>query len=131
MDGITILDTGEYLVRTTGGFNPFFLISLSIIIIPTIFFIVLCFLKAEEEFSSIEVFLIEVFSIIIGIPCSLAAWHSGGERITIPEYKVTIDDSITYKDFTNKYKVIEQEGQIYTIIDKEELAAAADGIGCN
>lgn len=63
--------------------------------------------------------------IVFGFIQSIYFWKNlGGERITIPEYKVTIDNSITYKDFTDKYKVIEQEGQIYTIIDKEELAAA-------
>lgn len=123
MAGITILNTGEYLVRTTGGFNLFFLIPLFMLIIPTIFFILCCFLGTELGTEK-EFFLIEVFSIIIGISFSFATRHFGGEKITVPKYKVTIDDSVTYKDFTNRYEVIKQEGQIYTIIDKEDLAAA-------
>ena len=106
MAGITILNTGEYLVRTTGGFNLFFLIPLFMLIIPTIFFILCCFLGTELGTEK-EFFLIEVFSIIIGISFSFATRHFGGEKITIP-----------------KYEVIKQEGQIYTIIDKEDLAAA-------
>lgn len=31
------------------------------------------------------------------------------------EYKVTIDDSVSYVEFTESYKVVSQEGSIYTI----------------
>lgn len=31
------------------------------------------------------------------------------------EYKVTINDNITYKEFTDKFEVISQEGEIYTV----------------
>lgn len=119
MDGITILDTGEYIVKYASGFDILFFMSLSIVIIFIVTLIYFCFLGSGEDF-----FPIAIFFIILGIYFSFKTWQCGGEKITIPEYKVTIDSSITYKDFTNKYKVIEQEGQIYTIIDKEELATA-------
>ena len=34
------------------------------------------------------------------------------------EYKVTIDDTVSMTEFYEKYKVIEQEGEIWTIRDK-------------
>lgn len=119
MDGITILNTSEYFVKNTGGFNIIFLLCL-IVTCVTMFF---TFFVFKSDCYSIAGVLLAMT--VLGVVQSIYLWKGfGGERITIPEYKVTIDSSITYKDFTNKYKVIGQEGQIYTIIDKEELAAA-------
>lgn len=118
MDGITILYTSEYFVKYTSGFDILFFMLLFIVIIFISAFIY-CYFSGFNDF-----FPVAILFIILGIYFSFKAWQCGGERITIPEYKVTIDSSITYKDFTDKYKVIKQEGQIYTIVDKEELAAA-------
>jgi hypothetical protein len=38
----------------------------------------------------------------------------------IYQYKVIIDDSVSMTDFTKKYDLIEQEGLIYLIQEKEE-----------
>ena len=35
------------------------------------------------------------------------------------EYKVTIDDSVSMNEFQEKYEIIEVEGKIYTIKEKE------------
>lgn len=35
------------------------------------------------------------------------------------EYKVTIDDSVSMNEFNERYEIIEVEGKIYTIKDKE------------
>ena len=41
-------------------------------------------------------------------------------------YKVTIDENVSYKEFTRLYKVIEVEGDIYTIVEinQEENSSA-------
>lgn len=36
------------------------------------------------------------------------------------EYKVTIDDSVSMNEFLNKYEIINQEGKIYTVKEKEQ-----------
>lgn len=121
MDGITILNTGEYFVRRTGGFNITFLLCL-ILFCASIFGFLGCFKASyfDRRLIALALILMVPWTVVL-----ISSWKIfGGEKITIPEYKVTIDNSITYKDFTDKYKVIEQEGQIYTIIDKEELAVA-------
>lgn len=38
----------------------------------------------------------------------------------VTEYKVTIDDSVKYVEFTEKYEVIDQEGEIYTVREKTD-----------
>ena len=34
-------------------------------------------------------------------------------------YKVTIDDSVSMNEFLDKYEIIDQEGKIYTVKEKE------------
>jgi hypothetical protein len=35
------------------------------------------------------------------------------------QYKVTIDDSVSLNEFLDKYEIIDQEGKIYTVREKE------------
>lgn len=35
------------------------------------------------------------------------------------EYKVTIDDSVSMNDFLDKYEILDQEGKIYTVKERE------------
>ena len=35
------------------------------------------------------------------------------------EYKVTIDDSVPMADFTAQYEILDQEGKIYTVKERE------------
>lgn len=35
------------------------------------------------------------------------------------EYKVIIDDNVSVNEFIEKYEIIDQEGKIYTVIEKE------------
>lgn len=35
------------------------------------------------------------------------------------EYKVTVDDSVSMNEFLNKYEILEQEGKIYTVKERE------------
>lgn len=35
------------------------------------------------------------------------------------EYKVTIDDSVSMNDFMDKYEILDQEGKIYTVKERE------------
>jgi hypothetical protein len=35
------------------------------------------------------------------------------------EYKVTIDDSVSMNEFLDKYEILDQEGKIYTVRERE------------
>lgn len=37
------------------------------------------------------------------------------------EYKVTIDDSVPMKEFLSKYEIINQEEEIFTIVEREDI----------
>lgn len=36
------------------------------------------------------------------------------------EYQITIDDSVSFNEFMNKYEIIDKQGKIYTVRLKEE-----------
>lgn len=46
-----------------------------------------------------------------------------GERIPVEyedQYKVVISDEVSMNDFLTKYKIVEQEGRIFTVVEKEQ-----------
>ena len=67
--------------------------------------------------------------IILGLICIALALGSGvvgslggtlsKTDINHIEYKVTIDDSVSMNEFLDKYEIIDQEGKIYTVQERE------------
>jgi hypothetical protein len=57
-------------------------------------------------------------AILIGIVLFGAGVGAFAPREVIPRYQVIIDDEVEFNDFISKYKIIKQEGLIYTV---EEL----------
>lgn len=122
MDGITILSVGEY-VETIGG-----ACSVASVLL-LIFGILMLLLGAIIFFSSKEClsFCTGIFVLFIGGAMLAAAaqkYKSNGPTINIPRYKVTVSDSVPYNKFVEKYKVLEIEDKIYTVIDKVEYETA-------
>ena len=54
----------------------------------------------------------------IGIVGSLGGTYSETD-INHTEYKVIIDDSVSMNEFLDKYEILDQEGKIYTVKEKE------------
>ena len=54
----------------------------------------------------------------MAIPCGLTDVDNKN-NINYVEYKVTIDDSVSMNEFLNKYEILDQEGKIYTVREKE------------
>ena len=52
-----------------------------------------------------------VVTILSGIP--------NKNNVDYIEYKVTIDDSVSMNEFLDKYEILDQEGKIYTVKEKE------------
>ena len=64
---------------------------------------------------------LRVIMIIITIICFWVSIYCGTNAKPTGkyEYKVTIDDNISFNDFHNKYEIINIEGKIYTIKERE------------
>ena len=66
-----------------------------------------------------------IIGIISGVVCGILLGIFAGNVLnevtvdTVTQYEVTIDDSVSMNEFTNKYNIIEQRGKIYTVEEKE------------
>lgn len=60
----------------------------------------------------ISVMMLCIFGFGIGV-CAFAP------REMTPRYQVIIDDGVEFNEFTNKYKIVKQDGLIYTVEERE------------
>ena len=64
---------------------------------------------------------------VLFLVCTLASATLGGLGLTSDknnidyiEYKITIDDSVLMTEFLDKYEILDQEGKICTVKEKEQ-----------
>jgi hypothetical protein len=111
LEGIEILSQQVQIINSTlfPELEIFLLVMLCIIT----FIIGIC-LFHDEELCSIIIFTISLIFVM------LIAIGSQKQNIKTDKfiYKVTIDDNINFNEFNRKYEIINQDGKIYTIIEK-------------
>lgn len=66
-----------------------------------------------------------IYCCLIGIAMSYIFGHTLGEASGKPtkcitEYKVIISDEVSMSEFNKKYEIINQEGRIFTVREREE-----------
>ena len=66
--------------------------------------------------SSIIVGILMIGAIIV---MALGLSHNKDD-INYIKYKVTIDDSVSMNEFMDKYEILDQEGKIYTVKEREK-----------
>lgn len=94
--------------------------------VPDIVYILGLFAIISILLAFINAIIGEEFATLVGVICFLVL----GTIITCIivmntlsyhyEYQVTISDEVNFNDFNKKYEIINQEGLIYTIKEKEE-----------
>ena len=52
-----------------------------------------------------------IFMIGVGLCAEYNTFHT--------EYEVTIDDSVGFNEFNSQYEIISQDGDVYTVIERE------------
>lgn len=119
MDGVTILNTYEEVIGHTGGVNAsfFFLLFFGILLLTCGIFVII-WLIADKDGEGAGLLVVIAFLLFLIITGCMTAYKDGGEPITETRYEVVIDDSISYTQFTEKYQVIEQRGEIYVVTEK-------------
>ena len=112
MEGITILNTVEVMASTWG----FSIAGLFFAIVTLLILIVAIFNTIYDEISGAACF----YSIAaFGIFVSLLNFGSANEYFDHYKYQVIIDDSVSLTEFMEKYEILDQEGLIYTVKEKE------------
>ena len=116
MEGITVLYQGPIYKNICVNEN--ILNLLAFMLIAMIFGVTISAICFKLKGVIICVILGCVILFIIGI---LDSYSTTTEELDYYEYKVTIDDSVPMKEFLSKYEIINQEGEIFTIVERENI----------
>lgn len=112
MEGVDILSQ-EIIYNTIIPTNFMFLGF----VITLVFWVLTSYALSECKAVLIIIGTILTFGCLIG---SLFLCLTPNKNdISYIEYKVTIDDSVSFSDFNAKYEILDQEGKIYTIRERE------------
>jgi len=120
MDGITILSTGTKVMNMgeefyfSPNFSSFFGLAVIIALVVGCCLFIVYGIKEKDEIIFIGVGFCLILILIV---TDLTFDHQITK--TIPEYKVMIDKNVSLVEFYDKYTVLEQDGLIFTIIDKD------------
>lgn len=112
MDGVTTLNTiYEY---GTNFSTCWIFIALAVFL--TCFGLLLFPNKSDKATVILTIATILCFGIMIILGRSIKEDKS---KLISTTYQVTIDEEVNFVEFYKKYEIIDQEGQIYTIKEKE------------
>ena len=116
LPGVEILAQEEITVSYAMNWQ----VAIIIGIITFIVVIVLAVLGLEPSSwgEVLGVFMISFIS--AGFMASLLGHGSGAPTKYETEYKVTISPEVSFEEFNEKYRIIDQEGKIYTIRERLE-----------
>lgn len=97
-----------------------FVVGIVFGILSTILFIIeIVVCTYEEEINIPKIFII-LGTASLGIVCfSMAAYSYEASHKEYTYHQVTISDEVTFNEVYEKYEVIKQEGEIFTIREKE------------
>ena len=113
LDGITLLDTGTKVVSYTWGWSWGGFIAA----IFAIFLIVVSIICMIDGTTGGEIFFFA--GIFVGMLSLFIFAHTKPAK-TINTYSVIIDDSVSMTEFYNKYEVLDIQGKIFTITERED-----------
>lgn len=119
MNGIDILSSAEVVTKYTFNWQIFWITALIITALITLMGIV-TYIDTNYRTNVIP------FCVISGVIISIMLGGAFGMILNIPieyitEYKVIVSDEVNFNEFQEKYEIINQEGKIYTVREKDEM----------
>ncbi len=108
MDGVTVLNTFEKLDYTA------IVIASAAIVCAALSFIAV--IAAYKDEASGWDKLLAIFGVIFSLAVALL---SGIATKSVTYQQITVNDNVSFVDFDNQYRVISKEGNIYTVIERE------------
>lgn len=113
LDGITLLNTGTKVVSYTWGWSWGGFIA-TIFAIFLIIVSIICMIDGTGG----EIFVIA--AIFVGMLGLFIFAHAKPAK-TINTYSVIIDDSVSMTEFYDRYDVLDIQGKIFTITEREDM----------
>jgi hypothetical protein len=117
MSGVEILATEEVAIAWASWNWKGFLLTVGLCFLVAIVAGVLAGVSDDWELGVI-IFLV-VFIAGGALFGTLIGCTTGGPIEYETQYKVVIDDSVSMNEFTEKYEIIDQDGKIYIVREKE------------
>lgn len=116
MDGITVLSQNEIMTYPAWG-AIMFMISVLLLIV----FIMIYVLNNSNKYYKIIGIIACTGAILSTICLCIGGVIANFKNIPTGKYtyKVTISNEVNFVEFNNKYEVINQDGLIYTIKERE------------
>lgn len=104
MEGVEILAE-----KAVYFYKPNWLLGLFVFAVICIIGLIISIRESEEIFL--------IFGVMTGLVGGLISlgFSATPTKVDYIEYKVTVSESVSLSEFTEKYSIINQEGKIYTI----------------
>lgn len=113
---MTILNT-EAVILSSWGFSSGGIILFSAGIL-FIFAFAYEIIADDSDISMAALcWLLALALVLCGIGLGICSQATKTEHI---QYYMTINDTVSFKEFTDRYNIIEQKGEIYIVEDKEK-----------
>lgn len=113
MEGVTILSTTTVTILGV----PW---GVAIFLALATFAMIFLLLSLKTVKKPIEYFYAAIVAVLVTAIALIPVWISIGGATEVTEYKVIIDDSVKYNEFIEKYEVIDQEDEIYTVRERTD-----------
>lgn len=115
IDGVNVLSVVDNTKEATNGCIIAVIIMWGICILGVLG---LYYLTSERSIK--KILWPSICILALGVAGSITVIHTLSQNTDEKFYKVTIDPSASYIEFTENYEVIDQEGEIYTIKERIE-----------
>ena len=119
LKGITILNSYDIIIPEWHD-TIFRTVVFSFIAVSGIALIIYLLLDSKRIKDALTPSVIIVLFTLLGIFVSIHGFTHLPKNKYQTRYEVTISDEVNFNEFNSKYEVIEQNGLIYTIIEKTD-----------
>jgi hypothetical protein len=109
MDGVTILAENTYRMC-----DPVFAGISTVVVTLMCIFIIYLSLKVCTKLECCFVSLMCILAFVTVVYNNVSGYNT-----IRTEYQVTVDSSVSFQEFFEKYEVISADGYVYTVIERE------------
>lgn len=116
MAGVEILATEKIVSETAFNWTDFW-IFFGMTFCLGLLFGIIYFLTNNKGLG----ITISCLGIVLGVVCGFSTGSANSKPVAYKtQYKVTISDEVKMNEFYERYEVIDQEGKIYTVEERED-----------